>query len=143
MSITTAEIQAHAADPSLAAALAAGDDVAAAERLSELLTEPCDIPIGRVAAWGAHFGVRAVLQDIADNTEHPLRSLALTTLDMLVRGDDLDLETDGALLDVLVANGVVDTKAAAVLRAGAVRPRSVSANDVARAVRNDDGSSKL
>jgi len=143
MNVTTAEIQAHAADPALAAALASGDDVAAAARLSELLTEPRPIPIGRVAAWGAHFGVRAVLQDIADNTEHPLRSLALTTLDLLVRGDDLDLEADGALLDALVANGVVDTKAAAVLRAGAVRPRSVSANDVARAVRNDDGSSKL
>ena len=143
MSVTTAEVQAHAADPALAAALASGDDVAAAARLSELLTEPAPIPIGRVAAWGAHFGVRAVLQDIADNTDHPLRSLALTTLDLLVRGDDLDLEADGALLNALVANGVVDTEAAAVLRAGAVRPRSVSASDVARAVRNDDGSSRL
>lgn len=141
--LTTDEVRAHTADPALAAALAVGDDVAAAERLSELLTEACPIPIGRVAAWGAHFGVRAALQDIADNASHPLRSLALTTLDLLVRGDDLDLEADGALLDALVANGVVDTEAAAVLRAGAVRPRSVSANDVARAVRNDDGSSKL
>lgn len=143
MSVTTAEIQAHAADPALAVALAVGDDVAAAARLSELLTEPRPIPIGRVAAWGAHFGVRAALQDIADNSDHPLRSLALTTLDLLVRGDDLDLEADGALLDALVANGVVDTEAAAVLRAGAVRPRTVSASDVARAVRNDDGSSRL
>lgn len=143
MSVTTEEIQAHAADSALAAALASGDDVAAAARLSELLTEPRPIPIGRVAAWGAHFGVRAVLQDIADNTDHPLRSLVLTTLDLLVRGDDLDLEADGALLDALVANGVVDTEAAAVLRAGAVRPRTVSASDVASAVRNDDGSSKL
>lgn len=141
--LTTEEVQAHAADPALAAALASGDDVAAAARLSELLTEPCTIPIGRVAAWGAHFGVRAVLQDIADNTDHPLRSLALITLDLLVRGDDLDLAADGALLDALVANGVVDTEAAAVLRAGAVRPRTVSASDVARAVRNDDGSSRL
>lgn len=141
--LTTEEVQAHAADPALAAALASGDDVAAAARLSELLTEPCTIPIGRVAAWGAHFGVRAVLQDIADNTDHPLRSLVLTTLDLLVRGDDLDLAADGALLDALVANGVVDTEAAAVLRAGAVRPRTVSASDVARAVRNDDGSSRL
>lgn len=143
MSVTTAEVQAHAADPALAAALSSGDDVAAAARLSELLTEPRPIPIGRVAAWGAHFGVRAALQDIADNTSHPLRSLALTTLDLLVRGDDLDLEADGALLDTLVANGVVDSEAAAVLRAGAVRPRTVSASDVARAVRNDDGSSRL
>lgn len=143
MSVTTEEVQAHAADPALSAALASGDDVAAAARLSELLTEQCPIPIGRVAAWGAHFGVRAVLQDIADNTDHPLRSLALTTLDLLVRGDDLDLEADGALLDALVANGVVDTEAAAVLRAGAVRPRTVSASDVASAVRNGDGSSKL
>ena len=143
MPITTADIQTHSADPALAAALASGDDVAAAARLSELLTEPAPIPIGRVAAWGAHFGVRAVLQDIADNTGHPLRSLALTTIDLLVRGDDIDLEADGALLDALVANGIVDTEAAAVLRAAAVRPRTVSANDVARAVRNDDGSSKL
>jgi len=143
MNVTTAEIQAHAADPSLAAALAAGDDVAAAERLSELLTEPCDIPIGRVAAWGAAVGLRAKIEDHARNASSPLRDVSLTALDMLVRGSDFDMAEDGALLDAFVAAGDITQTQRDALAALAVRPRSVSANDVARAVRNDDGSSKL
>lgn len=143
MSVTTAEIQAHAADPALAAALAAGDDVAAAARLSELLTEPCPIPIGRVAAWGAAVGLRAKIQDYSTTAGHPLRDVALSALDMLLRGSDFDMNEDGALLDAFVAAGAITQGQRDALAAYGVQPRSVTANDVARAVRNDDGSSKL
>lgn len=143
MSVTTAEIQAHAADPALAAALASGDDVTAAARLSELLTEPRPIPIGRVAAWGASVGLRAKIEDYANDPDSPLRGLSLTALDMLVRGSDFDLAEDGALLDAFVASGDISQAQRDALAALALMPRSVSASDVARAVRNDDGSSKL
>lgn len=143
MPLSTAEVQAHTSDPALAAALAAGDDVIAAERLSELLTEPCPIPIGRVAAWGASVGLRAKIEDYAADPDSPLRGLSLTTLDMLVRGSDFDMAEDGALLDAFVDSGDISQAQRDYLASLAVRPRSVSANDVARAVRNDDGSGKL
>lgn len=141
--LTTDEVRAHTADPALAAALAADDDVAAAERLSELLTEPCPIPIGRVAAWGALVGLRAKIEDHARNSDSPLRDVSLTALDMLVRGSDFDMAEDGALLDAFVLAGAITQGQRDALAAMAVQPRSISANDVARAVRNDDGSSKL
>lgn len=145
MSITTAEIQAHAADPALAAALAAVDDVAAAVRLSELLTEVAPVPLNRLAAWAAGTGVRARLQDAADDPEHPQRSIALAALDLL-RGSltgSYDTILYAGLLDALQDGGIILAVDRATLAAIATRPRSVSANDVARAVRNDDGSSKL
>lgn len=143
MSVTTAEIQAHASDPTLAAALASGDDVAAAARLSELLTEPSPIPIARVAAWGASVGLRAKIQDHAADPDSPLRSVALSALDMLVRGNDFDMAENWALLDAFVQSGDITNAQRAALAAFAVRPRSITANDVAHAVRNDDGSSRL
>lgn len=143
MPITTADVQAHAADPALAAALTAGDDVAAAARLSQLLTEPCPIPIGRVAAWGASVGLRAKIEDYANDPDSPMRGLSLTALDMLVRGSDFDMAEDGALLDAFVDSGDISQAQRDYLASLAVRPRSVSVNDVARAVRNEDGSSKL
>lgn len=141
--LTTEEVKVHAADPVLAAALAAGDDVAAAARLSELLTEPAPIPIGRVAAWGAAVGLRAKIEDYARDPDSPLRSVALTALDMLVRGSDLDLAEDGAMLDAFVAAGAITQGQRDALAVLAVRPRSITVNDVARAVRNDDGSIRL
>lgn len=143
MSVTTAEIKLHAADPVLAFALAANDDIAAAARLSELLTESGPIPIGRVAAWGAATGLRAKIQDYANTPEHPLRDIALTALDLLVRGDPLDLQEDGALLDAFVAAAAITEGQRDALAALALKPRTVTANDVARAIRNDDGSSRL
>ena len=141
--LTTAEVQAHAADPTLAAALNVGDDVAAAERLSQLLTEPCPIPIGRVAAWGAAVGLRAKIEDYAADPDSPLRGVSLTALDMLVRGSDFDMAEDGALLDAFVDSGDISQAQCDYLASLAVRPRIITPNDVARAVRNDDGSSKL
>lgn len=141
--LTTAEVQAHATDPVLAAALAAEEDAAAATRLSELLIEYAPIPIGRVAAWGATVGLRSKIQDYSNTQGHPLRDVALSALDLLIRGNDFDAVEDGALLDAFVASGDITQAQRDQLTAQAVRPRTVSANDVARAVRNDDGSSKL
>ncbi len=143
--LTTAEVQTHAADPTLAAALAAGDDVAAATRLSQLLTEIVPVPLNVLAAWAAQTGVRARLQDHADNVASPLRSIALTALDLLSgsMAESYDTQVYGGLLDALQSGGVIGTNERAALTMLATHPRDVSANDVAAAVRNGDGSSKL
>lgn len=143
--LTTAEVQAHAADPELAAALAAGDDVAAADRLSQLLTDTVLVPISQLAAWAATNGLRAQLQDAADVVGHPLRSIALAALDLL-RGsmsETFDTVAYGPMLDALQAGGMFAVADRDALTALATQPRRVSAHDVAIAVRNDDGSTKL
>lgn len=127
----------------MAAALAAGNDTAAAARLSELLTEHACIPIGRVAAWGANVGLRAKMEDYAVTQGHPLRSISLTALDMLVRGSDFDVLSDGPMLDAFVASGDITAAERDSLVALSVVPRQVSASDVAAATRNEDGTSKL
>jgi len=140
MQLTTAEVRAHAADPALAAALAADDDEAAAARLCALLTELHPLPLHRLAAWGAP-AVRARLEDHSNNPSSPLRSFALSTLDLL-RGsmsDTFNLAQDGRLLDALVAGGAVTQAERDELYAMALQPRRISASDVARAVRADDG----
>lgn len=145
MSVTTAEIRALAADPALAAALASGDDVAAAARLGELLTEAVPVPLNRLAAWAAGTGVRARLQDAADDPEHPQRSIALAALDLL-RGSltgSYDTILYAGLLDALQDGGIILAADRAALTAMATRPRTVTPGDVADAVRGGDGSGKL
>lgn len=145
MPLTTAEVQAHAADPALAAALASGNDVAAAARLSQLLTEIRPVPINKLAAWGASTGLRARLQDISNTPAHPLRSIALTALDLL-RGtmtESFDTLVYGGMLDALEQGGALNATGRAQLTAIATQPRDITPNEVAAAVRNDDGSSKL
>lgn len=145
MPLTTVEVQAHAVDPALVAALTAGDDVAAAARLSELLTETVPVPIHRLAAWAATNGLRAQLQDAADLIGHPLRSIALTALDLL-RGnmsESFDIVVYAGMLDALQQGGALNATERAQLTAIATQPRDITPNEVAAAVRNGDGSSKL
>lgn len=145
MPLSAAEVQAHAADPALAAALSVGDDVAAAGRLSELLTEVVPVPINRLAAWAATNGLRARLQDISDTPAHPLRSIALTAFDLL-RGnmtESFDTAVYGSMLDALEQGGALNATERAQLTAIATQPRDITPNEVAAAVRNGDGSSKL
>lgn len=143
--LTTAEVQAHAADPDLAASLASGNDVASAARLSELLTDIAPVPINRLAVWAAQTGVRAAVQDAADTPSHPLRAIALTAIDLLQGGmsQTFDSVAYADLLDTMQTGGLMTAEHRAALTAVATVPRHVSPNDVARAVRNDDGSSKL
>lgn len=143
--LTTAEVQAHISDQALAAALSAGDDIAAAARLSELLTETVPVPLNQLAAWAASTGVRARIQDAANDTNSPVRSIALTALDLL-RGSmagSYDTVVYSGLLDALEAGGAILAADRTALTALATQPRVVTANEVARAIRNDDGSSKL
>lgn len=138
------EIQAHAADPVIADGLATSNDIAVAARLSELLTEIQPVPINKLAAWGAANGLRARLQDHADNPASALRSIALAALDLL-RGNmvpTFDTLTYAPLLDALQLGGALSVEERAALTAIATQPRIVSANEVAAAVRNDDGSPK-
>lgn len=143
--LTTAEVQAHMSDPALAAALTAGDDVQAAARLSELLTEVRLVPINQLAAWGATTGLRARLQDISVTPAHPLRSIALTALDLLrgTMAESFDTVVYAGMLDALEQGGALNATERAQLTAIATQPRTITPSDVARAVRNDDGSSKL
>lgn len=145
MPLSTTEVQAHMSDPALAAALTAGDDVQAAARLSQLLTEVRPVPINQLAAWAATNGLRARLQDISDTPAHQLRSIALTAFDLL-RGnmtESFDTAVYGSMLDALEQGGALSTTERAQLTAIATHPRDITPNDVAAAVRNDDGSSKL
>lgn len=143
--LTTAEVQTHAADPTLAAALSAGDDVSAAARLSQLLTEVSPVPINVLGAWAAQTGVRAAVQDAADTAGHPLRSIALTAIDLLQgsMAQTFDTVVYGGLLDAMQAGGLMTQTDRDALTALATKPRQITPNDVAAAVRNDDGSSKL
>jgi len=143
--LTTAEVQTHAADPTLAAALAAGDDVSAASRLSQLLTEVSPVPINLLGAWAAQTGVRAAVQDAADTVGHQLRSIALTAIDLLQgsMAQTFDTVAYGGLLDNMQAGGLMTQGDRDLLTALATKPRQITANEVAHAVRNDDGSSKL
>lgn len=138
------EIQAHAADPVIADGLATSNDIAVAARLSELLTEIRPVPINKLAAWGAANGLRARLQDHAENPASALRSIALAALDLL-RGNmapTFDTLSYAPLLDALQQGGALSVAERATLTAIATQPRIVSANEVAAAVRNDDGSPK-
>lgn len=143
--LTTAEVHLHQADPALATALSAGDDVAAAARLSELLTETAPVPINVLAAWAAQTGVRAAVQDAAGTAGHPLRSIALTAIDLLQGGmsDTFDTVIYSGLLDAMQAGGLMTADNRAALTALSTRTKQITPNDVARAVRNSDGSSKI
>ena len=145
MTLSTAEVQAHMSDPALAAALSVGDDVAAAGRLSELLTEVRPVPINRLAVWAATNGLRARLQDISNTPAHPLRSIALTAFDLLrgTMAQTFDTVVYARMLDALEQGGALSTPERAQLTAIATQPRDITPDDVAAAVRNGDGSSKL
>jgi len=136
------EVRAHAADATLATALALGDDVAAAARLNTLLPPTLAVvPIWKLAAWAAGTGLRGRLQVTADNLADPLRSLALAALDLLRGGvaQGLDLEAHASLLDALHAGGLVTAEQLGQLTALARQPRQVTSNDVARVVRDGTG----
>lgn len=143
--LTTAEVQTHATDPTLAAALAAGDDVSAAARLSQLLPETVNVPINELGAWAAQTGVRAAVQDAADTVGHPLRSVALTAIDLLQgsMAQSFDTVAYAGLLDGMQVGALMTQADRDLLIAMATRPRQITANEVAHAVRNNDGSSKL
>lgn len=143
--LTTAEVIAHRTDPTLDAALTANNDIAAADRLSQLLTEVVPVSIPKLAAWAAQTGVRAAVHDAANNPTSTLRSIAMTALD-LIRGGvspTFDTVAHGALLDAMQTGGLMTAANRAALTALATRNRTITPNEVAHAVRNDNGSSKL
>lgn len=143
--LSTSEVQANASDPILSEALASGNDVLAADRLSQLLTEVANVPIDQLSAWAAITGLRAKLQDASVSQEHPLRSIALSALDLL-RGnmaDSFDIVIYSSLLDALEQGGLMSVEDRLSLVAMATVPRKITPSEVSMAVRNSDGSSKL
>ena len=142
--LTLTEVQANISDPSLFASISSNNDEAAAARLSEILTEIAPIPLSVLSAWAVP-SIRSKLEDHAGDQNSPLRSISLTALD-LMRGSfaqNFDTITYSAMLDALQAGGVVSQTERDELLNLSKKFRNISANDVARAVRNDDGSSKL
>ena len=138
--LTLDDVRAHLADAEVARALAASDDEALARRLSQLLTTVEPVPMYRLAAWAAP-AIRGRLEAHAANSASPLQSICLTALDLL-RGSMVqryDVVAYGHMLDALLAGGVITAADLAALRALATVPRPVSANEVARVVRRDDG----
>ena len=139
------EIQTGPLASELAPYIASGNDTAIAAALSSYLTEIMPVHINVLGAWAAQTGVRAAVQDAADTPGHTLRSIALTAIDLL-RGNmtqTFDTIVYGGLLDAMQAGGLMTQAHRDALTALATKPMSVTANDVARAIRNDDGSSKL
>lgn len=143
--LTLAEVQANMSDSQLSSAISSGNDVLAAARLSELLTQVNMIPISTLAVWAAQTGIRASLQDASNTIEHPLRSVALTAIDLL-RGnmaENFDTVAYSGLLDALQAGGIMTQAHRDALMAIATGPKLVTPDEVAKVTRNEDGSSKL
>lgn len=141
--LTREELDLHAADPAIADWLATGNIVAVAARLSELLTEVVPVPLKLLAAWAAP-SIRAKLQDHASNITSPLRSIALSALDMMqgAFSSEFDTVAYAGMLDALQAGAIVTATERAQLAAIAMKPKHVRPEEVAVLVRNDDGSAK-
>lgn len=150
--LTLEEFNLHKTDSIIVDALAIGDDIAVAKRLSELITQVNTVPISVVSAWAAQTGLRARLQDHADLAGSPLRSISLSALDLLQgnMAESFDCIMYAPLLDAMEAVPSVDdinvpvlsSSDRAMLLAAATSPKHVSAYDVAVLVRNTDGSAK-
>jgi hypothetical protein len=99
-----------------------------------------------LATWSAGNGMRAVIQDTANTEGHPLRSIALATLDVLsgaADGIDFSVPANVASVQAWVAVGLMPQSEADALFALGTYPDPVSERDVVLAITNDDGSAKL
>lgn len=155
MSILT-ELQTDPAGLGYVSALAANNDEGVAA-LGNTATLPAIGLLSRtdLAKWAAKTGMRLVIQQEADNQSSPLCSLALTIIDVL-RGasggiDCTDVDNI-ASLGAWVASGKLSSANRDLMLAMATKqlPRNVvlfgrllTANDIARTVRDDAGNSLL
>jgi len=89
--------------------------------------------------------MRAVIQDTANTEGHPLRSIALATLDVLsgaADGIDFSVAANVASVQAWVTAGLMPQAEADALFALGTYPDPVSERDVVLAITNDDGSLK-
>lgn len=113
------------------------DDGAIAAALSEGRTKIGTVSRAWLATWAAGNGMRAVMQDVSTTQGHPLRSIALATLDVLggaAEGIDLSEPANAASVAAWVQFGLMSQDQSDALFALATHPDPVSPQDVARAL---------
>lgn len=96
----------------LAEHIASGNDTAIAEILNRKDIDFIDsITIDEFSIWAAKTGMRAIIQDHADNINSPLRSIALTLIDFLVKPRDtiirFNLPANMEMLNAWVTAGIL------------------------------------
>ena len=139
-----AELRAYIeAQPEFAAYIAGGNDQQICDEINAR-TVPVvgGVDRSRFAMWAGKTGIRAVIQDHAETTGSPLRSICLTLLDFLQGGvsDELAMnEPDNQqMLGVWVALGAITQEQADDLIAMATTPQPLAGKvlsniDIARA----------
>lgn len=97
----------------------------------------------KFAMWSAKHGVRAKIEDHANNPASPLRSIALALLDVLrspTEGIDLSVPDNALMLGAWVQSGEITQAQADELVALASHVAHVTEFDVRKAIWADDGS---
>ncbi len=133
------------ANPACAVALAARDCHELARIMSVGRTRTVKIPIADIQdlmhATGAWWDIAAV----ADNPAHVAQKAARAVVDVAsARYDHIDTKIPmvGQMLGALVTGGVISQAIFDQIMAMAVAPDPLTAQDVAAALYNDDGSDK-
>ncbi|MDE2441181.1 MAG: hypothetical protein KGP14_09160, partial [Betaproteobacteria bacterium] len=129
----------------LADAVAARDCEAIASAISTGRTKVGRIERAEFAIWAAATGMRAKIEDHASNQASPLRSIALSLRDFILGAAnalDFSIPANVAALQAWVAAGELDQSSHDALIAGATVADLVTAQQVAEALFNADGSLK-
>lgn len=119
------------------------DTQAIADALSAGRTKLGTVSRAWLATWAAGTGMRAVMQDVSTTAGHPLRSIALATLDVLAGaadGIDFAEPANVASVQAWVTAGLMTQEQADALFALGTVADPVDEMDVRRAVYDDDGS---
>lgn len=120
---------------------------AIADALSVGRTRVGSAPRSVFAMWCGSTGLRAAIQDHANDPDSPLRAVALTILDLLQGGvsDSIDMAhpSNQAMLGSWVQAGALTQAEADELVALATVPDPVDEYSVRVAIFNDDGSIAL
>lgn len=132
-----------AGTPAFAPYLAAGNDQAIADALN-LRDQAVYGVVSRdaFAIWAASTGLRATIQDHADNPASPLRSIALTLLDVIrggaANGVDFSNADNVAMLNTWVTAGAMTEMQKGALLALSTRYTSIAEQQFGRELRNID-----
>jgi len=118
------------------------DTQAIADAMSQGRTKYGTISRAWFATWAAGTGMRAVIQDTANTQGHPLRSIALSCLDVLAGasdGIDLGNPANLGMIQAWVQAGLMSQADADALIALGTVPDPVSEFEVRRAIYMDNG----
>lgn len=133
------------ARPDLAASVQSRDCEAIAAAISQGRTKIGRIERAEFTIWAASTGMRAKIEDHSNNQASPLRSVALSLRDFILGAAnalDLSVQDNANALQAWVNSGELGQAAYDALIDGATESNAVSAQEVAEALFNDDGSLK-